>query len=80
MADAGEDDTVGDLRKEMVLEEGFVYFFRRGREASWHEANGFKANEFRDRDEFLETCKATGWKMQLLYKDGFVHESVPVYP
>jgi hypothetical protein len=55
MANPGKDDTVGDLCEEMVLEEGLVYFLRRGREASWHEADGFEANKFRDRDEFLET-------------------------
>jgi hypothetical protein len=77
VADASEDDAVGDLREEVVLEEGVVDVFGGG-EAGGHEAEGFEADEFGDGDDFFEAGEATGWEVEFLYEDCLVHKAVPV--
>ena len=55
MADAGEDDAMGDLRQEVVLEERIVDIIDGQGESGRCEGRGFEANEFWDGHGFFQT-------------------------
>lgn len=78
MADSRQDDTVSHLGEEVVLEIGVVDDGRRGKSCRCV-ASAFKGNKFRNGNLLLEPGEATWWEMQLLDKDSFVHQAVPVY-
>lgn len=77
MPDTGQDNTVGYLSEEVVLEEGIVYLIR-GRCPGRSEADSFKANEFWNWDEFLKPSKSARGKMQFLHENSLIHHAVPV--
>ena len=72
MADPSEDDAVGYLGQEMVLEV-WVVNYAWCVETVWGVAGRFEADEFGDWNFFFETREAAWWEVQLLYEDGLVH-------
>lgn len=72
MADPREDDAVGYLSQEMILEVwvvNYAWWVKTG----WGVAGCFEADEFGNWDLFFEAREAAWWEVQLLYENGLVH-------
>lgn len=78
VADSSQDDSVGDLGEEVILEIGVVDH-RCGGILCRNVAGSLKVDEFWYGNLLFETRKTAWREMQLLDEDRLVHQTVPVY-
>ena len=79
MADSCENDTVGNLCQEVVLEERVIHYVQWW-EAACCVACRFETNELWN-GNLLFKPRETAWgQVELLRQNSLVHETVPVHP